>query len=64
MRATLRPEVRTAREALAGLEDTLEMLRNPEEAAAVDEGIADADDGGLHDEDDVLADLRRRRDDT
>ena len=49
---------------LAGLEDTLEMLRNPEEAAAVDEGIADADDGGLHDEDDVLADLRRRRDDT
>ena len=28
---------------LAGLEDTLEMLRNPDEAAAVDEGIADAE---------------------
>lgn len=49
---------------LAGLEDTLELLRNPDDAAAVDEGIADLVAGRVHDEDDVLADLRRRRRDT
>ena len=47
---------------LAGLEDSLELLRNADEAAAVDEGIADVEAGRLDDEDDVLADLRRRRD--
>ena len=50
-------------EELAGLEDTLEMLRDPGEAAAVDEGIEDVTSGRLHDQDDVLADLRRRRGD-
>ena len=49
-------------EELAGLEDTVELLRDPAEAAAVDEGIADIDVGWLHDDDEVLADLRRRRD--
>jgi len=50
---------------LADLEDSLELRRDADEAAAVDEGIADADAdaGRLHDEDDVLADLRRRRGD-
>lgn len=46
---------------LAGLEDTVELLRNPSEAAAVDEGVADIDEGRVHDQDDILADLRRRR---
>lgn len=49
-------------EELTGLEDTVEMLRDPEEATAVDEGIEDVTSGRLHDQDDVLADLRRRRD--
>ncbi|WP_285659439.1 type II toxin-antitoxin system prevent-host-death family antitoxin [Actinomycetospora sp. NBRC 106375] len=48
---------------LAGLEDSLELLRDAEETAAVDEGIADVEAGRLHDEDDILGDLRRRRDD-
>lgn len=42
---------------LAGLEDTLEMLRNPDEASAVDQGIADIDTGRTYDQDDVLAGL-------
>ena len=49
-------------EELAGLEDTVELLREPAEAAAVDEGIADVNAGRLHDEDQILADLQRRRD--
>jgi predicted transcriptional regulator len=48
---------------LAGLEDFLELLRNADESAAMEEGIADVAAGRLHDEDDILADLRRRRDD-
>ncbi len=49
---------------LAGLEDTLEMLRNPDEASAVDQGIADIDTGRTYDQDDVLADLNLRRGET
>jgi len=48
---------------LAGLEDSLELLRNADETAAVDEGIADVEAGRLHDEADIVADVRRRRDD-
>ena len=49
---------------LAGLEDTVDLLRNPVEAAAVDDGIADVEAGRLHDQDDILADLQRRRDES
>lgn len=48
-------------EELAGLEDTLELLRDPAEAAAVDEGIAEIAEGHSYDQEDILADLRRRR---
>lgn len=51
-------------EELAGLEDTLELLRDRPEAAAVDEGIAEIAEGRTYDQDDVLADLRRRRGET
>lgn len=48
-------------EELAGLEDTVELLRNPSEAAAVDEGIAEIAEGRTYDQEEILADLRRRR---
>lgn len=48
-------------EDLTGLEDTVELLREPAEAATVDEGIADIDARRLHDGDEILADLHRRR---
>ena len=51
-------------EDLAGLEDTVDLLRTPVRAAAVDEGITDVEAGRLHDQDDILADLQRRRDDS
>jgi antitoxin YefM len=48
-------------EELAGLEDTVELLRDPDEASAVDNGIAEIAAGRTFDQDDILADLRRRR---
>jgi len=46
---------------LAGLEETVELLNDPEEAAALDEGIADVEAGRVVDGPEVLARFRARR---
>lgn len=46
---------------LSGLEDTIALLNSPEDAAALDEGIADIEAGRVVDPETVLADLARRR---